>query len=141
MPAPSVLDVVQKIAQTQPLTTAAVEQAAGVRLDKTGENAFFTFYDAANVGQYAKIEARIPSGKGPQKNGIVILTVAQPSVAEAEVGARFGAPVDEVFVPNPQRSPDQPKYVRFTQPWGELRLGFGMADGLLREIVLDGTSK
>jgi len=141
-----VFALVEAVAAARPFRREKVAEAARAELDVDDlrSNAYFIVWkgDGAETALVSHAEVRIPTGKGPAKDGLVILTLREETggaVTEDAVFSRWGNE-PEVRPPNPTGPRTLPVHYLYRLPWGTLSFGFSRDDpARLVEVVLDAT--
>ncbi|MEQ1501329.1 MAG: hypothetical protein ABMB14_03820 [Myxococcota bacterium] len=138
--AESVLDPIAALLAHRPFVGADVAKALGATLapDAASNPYFAVFRSTAPTPRYRSIEVREPTAASEGKGGLVLVELGDECLRTEQVGDRFGARLEAPpSMPTAHQPADSPRYDRYPQPWGEVRLGFRPSDGCLVSIVLD----
>lgn len=138
----SPLDAIAALVPHRPFQADVVADLLGTTLEEApGSNQFFTVYrSTAPTAAFRSVEVREPTEASAGRGGLVLLELAEGCVTRADVGTRFGPKSPGPPRPSAHRPPDAPVFDPHPQPWGEIRLGYGPADGCLKQVVLDATT-
>ncbi|MEP7013550.1 MAG: hypothetical protein ABJC13_24785 [Acidobacteriota bacterium] len=136
-----VLDLVARLIEARPLSQRGVERFTGVRLreDLSAGNPYFTILrSAAPNPPIVWVELRLPLPGASRRDGLVIVDFdpAAIDVRQIDLTTRFGSHFKVEF-PNARQPPNSPRYLIYTYPWGELRLGLSQTSGRLETMVVD----
>ena len=118
------LDLVDRLVGSRPLTAAGTGRLVGATLAPVGELSTERklVYAAAAPG-FTRVELRLPGPRSTHAGQFLLLDVAGPDcVTLAQVEARHGQ--GEPSVPTPRQPPDAPLYLKYLHDWGSLSFGF-----------------
>jgi len=141
-----VFALVEAVVEARPFHPSTLAEKAKVELDVADRrsNPYFVVWEGEGTegSLVARAEVRVPTGKGPSKDGLVVLKLsatAGSAVVERDVFAKWGDG-PEVRPPNPTGPADLPVHYLYRLPWGTLSFGFSRDEPAhLVEVVLDAT--
>ena len=141
MTSSKLLALISTLASNRPFRLEDVSRLTGASLqpDASVSNEYFTVYSSGSGTEstFQKVELRVPASKAT-KGGLVLFELAPATcVTQDEAKRHFGqSPV--LSVPTPRQPPESPIYLKYSRPWGELRLGFSRgAKSCMVSVVID----
>src|SRR5262245_37605197 len=118
-------ELIERLAETLPLSPSKVNQVLGVSLkrDPEASGPMFDGYTASNGTAFKSVELRVSVPEFGQQDGILIVKPADSGgIDNKQIMDHYGLEF-ETDVPSPRYPPGTPVSISYTMPWGTLSFG------------------
>jgi hypothetical protein len=125
MASQKLFELIERLADTLPLSPSKVSEVLGVTLkpDPEASGPMFDGYTSNNGSAFKSVELRVSVPDFGQQDGILIVKPADSGgIDSREILNHYGLEC-KTDVPSPRYPPEMPVSMSYTMPWGELSFG------------------
>jgi hypothetical protein len=118
-------ELIERLADTLPLSPSKVNEVLGVSLkrDPEASGPMFDAYTSSNGSAFKSVELRVSVPDFGQQDGILIVKPADSGgIDSKQIMDHYGLEC-RTDVPSPRYPPEMPISMSYTMPWGKLSFG------------------